>query len=103
MTDVFTPSTQIAETYEAMRGFADKLNALIGEEVLGPVCRDFARNELANDARMELIFQLLTATADSPDTLGVEVKHDAVQLAETLGPDWCQWLYRFAVLCTKLA
>lgn len=26
----------------------------------------------------------------------------ALEISEALGPDWCQTLYRFAVLCTKM-
>lgn len=103
MTDVLKPLTQIDETYEAMRAFREKLNELTGEEILVAVCRDFACGKLEDSVRRELILQLLTAKAGGPNEFGLEVKQDAVHLAEMLGPEWCQWLYRFAVLCTKLA
>ena len=102
MTESIKGQTKVAEAYEAMHRFADALNALEGEEVLAEICRD-AGAKFSPDVRLEMIFQLLTVNASGPENIGTRSRHDALDLAEKMGQDWCQWLYHFAVLCTKLA
>ena len=103
MTDNNTTQMKVTSVYKSMRVFADELNEFAGEEVLADICKDFAIKELAYEVRLELIFRLITANAPEPENVSTLSRHDALDLAEKLGPEWCQWLYRFAVLCTKLA
>jgi hypothetical protein len=57
------------------------------------------------DERAALIFQGLTVNAGTGNglELGKADKAFAVELADTIGPDYAQWLYHFSVLVTKLA
>lgn len=89
--------------YKAMREFTEALNDLQGDEMLGGVFSDFIRH-LPEDTRTTLAFQAITHCANGEtEALGFKAKAGALALAEEMGPDWAQWLYKFAVLVTKLA
>jgi hypothetical protein len=46
--------------------------------------------------------QILMENLGHPDEVNPEDKHRAIDVAEHIGSDWAQKLYRFAVLVTKL-
>ena len=50
-----------------------------------------------------MLDHILMNQLGNPDEMRKEDKVRAVQVAEEIGPDWAQKLYRFAVLVTKLA
>lgn len=97
------PETRSVDAlYAAMYAFRDEVNKWEGEDLLNSVAADLAAT-LNEDARAELAFQLLTSGSRDDGEMGVSAKKFAVAFAHKIGPDWGQWLYRFAVLVTKLA
>ena len=64
--------------------------------------REMVRH-LDDESRAQLVFQLLTHGGTDPVQLTHRDKQFALELSDLIGPDHAQWLYRFAVLCTKLA
>lgn len=94
-------------TYEQMEAFAAAFQSFDGmRDVQDEIATEFGRR-LSEEARAKLIFQLLTlnpvGAQFAGDGLTPTDKRFAVTLATTIGPDWAQWLYRFAVTVTKLA
>ena len=95
--------TRMDETHLAMVEFTDLFNAWDGEEVQADIADDFTQ-VLTPEARNTLLMQLLlSGHAPNHDSLSFADKEFGLRLAEKLGPDWCQWLYKFAVFMTKVA
>lgn len=94
----------VAALFQSAQNFADEVHKWEGEELLADVAASLFATMLRPEERAVLIFQGLTVRAgtDGGMELGKADKAFAVELAETLGPDWAQWLYRFSVLVTKL-
>ena len=81
----------------------DKLGGLIAgmeeSEFLDPdYVYEYLNGKLSNEAFANLILQRF-----SPIEAAKSEKQMALDVAEVLGPDWAQRLYRFTVLVTKLA
>lgn len=94
--------TQVGVAYSTARAFANALNALDGEEEQARVLTELVLYSLTPEARLKLAFAALT-DGDENEELSRHDKTFALELAMDRGPDWCQWLYKFAVLCTKVA
>ena len=94
-------SADVTEMCKRSKAFAEVFNAWDGE------LQDVAAMELAaqlDDAsRAQMVFQLLTHGEGDTTFLSHSDKQFALELSDLIGPDHAQWLYRFAVLCTKLA
>ena len=93
--------------FTKMRAFATELAKWDGEEMQPTAIADMADYHLTPESRAQLIFQLLAAGHGTSGTNGPEVnlagKQFAALLAETMGPDWAQWLYAFTKYVTRLA
>ena len=83
------------------RTYAEAFNAWDGE-LQAVEAMEMARH-LDDESRAQLVFQLLTHGGTDPTFLSHRDKQFALELSGLIGPDHAQWLYRFAVLCTKLA
>jgi len=93
-----------SELYETMQFFADALVKWDGEEEQQEALRDLADYKLTPESRAQIIFHfLVTGHHRDGKELNKAGKQFAVVLAETMGPDWAQWLYNFAKIVTKLA
>lgn len=90
--------------YETMQDFTTELVDWDGEEMQGEAINDMVEH-LTPEARAQMIFLLLTSghANDTDCGLNTSGKQFAVVLAETMGPDWAQWLYNFTKVVTKLA
>ena len=97
-TDLAALEAQTASPFKAGEMFARKLRAA-DTELAAQALADFTSR--LGDMRPDAIFQVLTAGSD-PDGLAPIDQHLAVDVAKLIGPEWAQWLYRFAVLVTKL-
>ena len=97
----------IGALYDQMRAFAVELAKWDGEELQPTVIAKIASHQLTPESRAQLIFQLLAAGHGTSGPCGPEVnlagKQFAALLAETMGPDWAQWLYAFTKYVTRLA
>tara|TARA_R110000868_G_scaffold307378_3_gene568868 strand:+ start:5697 stop:6053 length:357 start_codon:yes stop_codon:yes gene_type:complete len=92
----------VFQLYNATTNFTFAFTAWTGEEMQLEVAAHLAASLSAED-RARLIFQLLTCSSKEPEVISPADKLFAVHLAEEMGPDWCQWMYHFTVLCTKLS
>jgi hypothetical protein len=88
------------QLFDATNNFAFAFTAWTGEEGQQAMGTKLAQS-LSDADRADLIFSLLTSQSRTHKELGPEDKIFAVRLAQTLGPDYAQWLYHFAVFCTK--
>lgn len=96
-------ATKVDALYKSMEQFARHLIDWDGEDMQNSVIADMVLH-LTPEARSQLIFLLLTiGHCNNECDLNTEGKQFAVVLAETMGPDWAQWLYNFAKVVTKLA
>lgn len=87
--------------YTAVDHFKTATTAWSGEHELSQEISEMAR-EMPNELRAQIAFHLLTAGTHD-EKLDTPTKAFALALADEMGADWAQWLYRFAVLVTKLA
>lgn len=85
---------QIELARECFRGLSALADASEKEEFFSE-----AVDHLTDEAFGELLLQLIGRDGDLP----ADLKATALAVAEILGPDHAQSLYRFAVLVTKLA
>ncbi len=101
---MITVGRDTTKLYEAMQAFVAQVKNWEGEELLGEVY-DNLTEQLPAEERAMLIFHLLAPSCDNndPEQLSAQAKKFAVDVAEVMGPDWAQWLYKFTVLVTKLA
>ena len=83
------------------KAFAEVFNDQDGE--LQAVAAMELAAQLDDESRAQLVFQLLSHGEGDPTFLSHRDKQFALELSDLIGPDHAQWLYRFAVLCTKLA
>jgi hypothetical protein len=91
------------ETFaSATDNFAFAFTAWTGEEVQTYEAMRLARS-LSDEDRARLVFQLITEQCDArfENGLSSDDKKFGVTMADTMGPDYAQWLYHFAVFCTK--
>ena len=97
----------IGALYDQMRAFAAELAKWDGEEVQSTVIAEIARHQLTPESRAQLIFILLATGHSMAGANALDVnlagKQFAALLAETMGPDWAQWLYAFTKYVTRLA
>lgn len=101
--DLQNMPTEVDALFESMRQFTLRLIDWDGEDMQKSVLADMVPH-LTPEARSQLIFLLLTVGhSDVNCELDTAGKQFAVVLAETMGPDWAQWLYNFAKVVTKLA
>lgn len=95
--------TKVNDLYESMEQFTRHLIDWDGEDMQNSVIADMVPH-LTPEARSQLIFLLLTVGHwDNECNVNTAGKQFAVVLAETMGPDWAQWLYNFTKVVTKLA
>jgi hypothetical protein len=88
---------------ESVRKAMDELSRIAEGEVNEPT--EFfcvARAHLSDEAVGNLLLQLIGPEVDQ-DRFSRQGKEMAMTVAEILGPDHAQSLYRFAVLVTRLA
>lgn len=97
----------VTTLFTRMREFAEELAKWDGEELQPRAVADMVEYHLTPESRAQLIFQLLAAGHGTASAEGQEVnlagKQFAALLAETMGPDWAQWLYAFTKYVTRLA
>ena len=93
--------TEISSFYAA-DVFTEKVEEVLNHETIEPeMFFGYAAGNLPKEAIAQLIMQSFHMEPDGNFT-----RHEkglALEFAETLGPDYAQRLYRFAVLVTKLA
>lgn len=92
----------LTQLHAAANNFSFAFAAWEGEEAQQECATAFARS-LCEEDRAALIFSLLTEQAASEQSLSLADKQLALRVANTMGPDWAQWLYHFAVFVTKAA
>jgi hypothetical protein len=85
------------------KAFFEALAQWDGEGLQDSILAEILRDHATKDSRAMLAFQVLGLEAGTSDEMTKETKLFAIELAETMGPDWAQWLYHFAKLVTKLA
>ena len=95
----------VATLFQSAQKFADELHKWEGEDLLDEVATSLFAKMLRPEERSVLIFQGLTVNAGTGSGLELSKadKAFAVEFADTIGPDYAQWLYHFSVLVTKLA
>ena len=99
---VETPTEQSRSgLYTAVELFKTATTAWSGKIELSLEISKMAQ-DLPNGLRAQIAFHLLTAGTHD-EKLDTPTKAFALALADEMGADWAQWLYRFAVLVTKLA
>ena len=89
-----------ATTILAMEALGLALNDLFEWDADGEYADQLVES-LTDKTRAQIMLKMPWTQMHNPD--GPLDKHFAVEVAETLGPDWAQALYRFAVLTTKVA
>lgn len=96
---IFRPGTVRAIT-EAFTNISHEAEDLDDAEYMFGSVRDINTHVFAF-----LLMEFLAECTDAveSETLSRAGKRRAIDVAEVLGPDWAQLLYRFAVLTTKLA
>lgn len=95
----------VAALFQSAQNFADEIHKWEGESDVADMAAVLFATMLRPDERATLIFQGLTAGTENYISmeLGKADTAFAKKLAETIGPDYAQWLYQFSVLVTKLA
>jgi hypothetical protein len=97
-----SPIADLSLLYEKLRSMAVVVNQWNGKYELGDAIVETVMKHMTPETRVQLIWHLLAVEA-TVDELSFRDKEFALMVAATIGPDWAQWLYRFAVVVTKLA
>lgn len=89
------------------KAFFEALAEWDGEELQGAIITDLIAQHCTLESRVQLVFQALMNGTSEPAGGFADFtpngKLFAIDLAETIGPDYAQVLYHFAKLVTKLA
>lgn len=90
--------------YNAMEAFSKEIKAWEGDEFLCEVYEKFAKATPSQErALLALCLLAFDGQIKSTEELSANDKRMAVEVASQLRPAEAQWLYKFAVLVTKLA
>lgn len=105
--DTMTESMSAMDRVHATgSAFIAHLRTWDGEELQGEIVSAILE-KATPESRAMIVFQALTLGSDVIQDDVVELtradKTFALELAETMGPDWAPWLYNFTRLVTKLA
>lgn len=92
----------LQELFDKLKDMAIVCNQWNGEEELPGAIVYTVQQHMTPETQVQLIWHLLCAGATTNE-LSMNDKKLALAMADAMGPDWAQWMYRFAVLVTKLA
>lgn len=99
--------TSMDKVHAAGREFFTALAEWDGEELQSQIIAELIAEHCSLQSRVQLASQaLMYGTSDlteGPANFTPKGKMLAIEMAETIGPDWAQVLYHFAKLVTKLA